>query len=56
MKHDLPLATLLDQMRASILLKDEAERARVNAEARKAKAHITYLQLMDVFHAKEYTL
>lgn len=53
---DPTLDTLLADISKALRLKERAERSRVNAEARKKKAHYAYLQLMDTFHAREYTL
>lgn len=56
MKNDKPLHELLVEIHQAIIQKDKAERARVHAEERKAKAHWNYTHLMDTFRHGEYKI
>ena len=53
---DKPLKELLDEIGRCIEAVDSAERARVNAEFKKKKAHYDYLKALEQLEAKEYTL
>ena len=56
MKKDTTLDALMEDIKHALRDKERAERARVHAEQKKAKAHKAYTLLMDTFRAGEYTL
>lgn len=53
---DKTLKELMKEIEESIEAKDSAERARVNAEAKKKKAHYNYLHAMEELQDGEYVL
>ena len=55
-KEETSLDDLLQELKLSIHAKDQAEKARVQAEQKKIKANYNYLSLMDNLRAKEYKI
>ena len=53
---EITLIDLLEEIKLALLEEDKAERARVNAEFKKTKAHYNRIRLMDALRNKEFVI